>query len=169
MSIFRPGEYKESIFHIDLDKLKQRGIKAIMLDLDNTLVEWNAPEPTEDLRRWLEKVKALGFVTCIVSNNSGPRVSQFAAKVGVPFISKATKPRRKGFSEAMERLGVTPQQTAVVGDQIFTDVLGGNRSGAHTILVVPINRNEFFGTRLVRVAERLVLRSLNRQGMLTKE
>lgn len=169
MRILRPAEYRESIFHIDLDKLKQKGIRAILLDLDNTLVKWNAPEPTEELRRWLEKVKALGFETCIVSNNSGSRVSHFAAKVGVPFIPKATKPRRKGFREAMARLGVRPEETAVVGDQIFTDVWGGNRSGAHTILVMPIAKQEFFGTKIVRLAERWVLRRLDRRGWLAEE
>jgi uncharacterized protein len=163
----RPAEYRRSIFAIDLEKLKTRGFRAIMLDLDNTLVRWNHPDPTPDLLAWLERVQQMGFKVCIVSNNSGPRVSEFAGKVGVPFIPKAIKPRRKGFREAMARLGVTPEQTVVVGDQIFTDVLGGNRSGAHTILVVPIDPREFFGTRLVRQVERWVLAYLDRKGLLT--
>jgi len=169
VSMLRPGEYRESIFKIDLDRLKQRGIRAIMLDLDNTLVEWNRPEPPDGLVNWLEAVRARGFAVCIVSNNSGSRVGLFARKIGIPFISKAAKPRRKGFREAMALLGVTPAETAVVGDQIFTDVLGGNRAGAHTILVVPLNPREFVGTRLVRTVERIILRYLDRQGLLTRE
>lgn len=167
MATLRPGEYRESIFKIDLERLRQRGIRAIMLDLDNTLVQWNHPEPPAGLVVWLERVKAAGFSVCIVSNNSGTRVSQFAGKVGIPFIAKAGKPRRKGFRAAMALLGVTPAQTAVVGDQIFTDVLGGNRAGAHTILVVPLDPREFIGTRLVRTVERLILRFLDRKGLLT--
>lgn len=169
MRILRPAEYRRSIFEIDLSRLKQMGKRAIMLDLDNTLVRWNDPDPTPGLLTWLDAVKAKGFQTCIVSNNSGPRVREFAAKVGIPFISKATKPRRKGFREAMELLGVTPELSVVVGDQIFTDVLGGNRSGAYTILVVPIDPREFFGTRLVRLVERRVLNYLDRKGFLTEE
>lgn len=167
MSLLRPAEYHRSIFEIDLDKLKARGYKAIMLDLDNTLVKWNHPDPTPNLLTWLEQVKRMGFAPCIVSNNSGPRVREFAAKVSVPFVSKAAKPRRKGFREAMERLGVAPEHTVVIGDQIFTDVLGGNRSGAYTILVVPIDPREFFLTQIVRKVERRVLRYLDRRGMLT--
>ncbi|MFZ5823834.1 MAG: YqeG family HAD IIIA-type phosphatase [Bacillota bacterium] len=169
MRILRPAEYRQSIFEIDLARLKQKGKRAIILDLDNTLVRWNDPDPTPGLMTWLDEVKAKGFVVCIVSNNSGARVSEFAAKVGIPFVPKATKPRRKGFREAMEQLGVTPEETVVVGDQIFTDVLGGNRSGAYTILVVPIDPREFIGTRLVRQVERRVLRYLDRKGLLTEE
>lgn len=168
MRILRPAEYLQSIFEIDLARLKQLGKRAIILDLDNTLVRWNDPDPTPGLLTWLDEVKAKGFLPCIVSNNSGPRVSEFAAKVGIPFIPKATKPRRKGFREAMARLGVTPAETVVVGDQIFTDVLGGNRSGAYTILVVPIDPREFIGTRIVRQVERQVLRYLNRKGLLAR-
>ena len=169
MRILRPAEYRQSIFDIDLARLKQKGKRAIILDLDNTLVRWNDPDPTPGLMTWLDEVKARGFVVCIVSNNSGPRVSEFAAKVGIPCVPKATKPRRKGFREAMEQLGVTPEETVVVGDQIFTDVLGGNRSGAYTILVVPIDPREFIGTRLVRRVERRLLRYLDRKGLLTEE
>jgi HAD superfamily phosphatase (TIGR01668 family) len=89
--------------------------------------------------------------------------------VGIPFVSKATKPRVKGFAAAMELLGVRPEETVVVGDQIFTDILGGNRAGAYTILVVPIDPREFLGTRLVRVVERRVLNYLQRQGLLTEK
>jgi len=164
--ILRPAEYHRSIFDVDLDKLKARGFRAIMVDLDNTLVKWNHPDPTPALLTWLAQAKEKGFQLCIVSNNQGPRVSLFAEKIGIPFISKATKPRRKGFREGMALLGVTPEQTVVIGDQIFTDVLGGNRSGAYTILVMPIDPKEFVLTRGVRLIERRVLRHLARNGML---
>lgn len=169
MQLLRPKEYRRSIFDIDLDMLKRKGFRAIMLDLDNTLVMWNEPEPTPGLMVWLDKVRAKGMQVCIVSNNSGSRVSEFASKVGIPFISKAIKPRRKGFREAMARLGVNPQETVVVGDQIFTDILGGNRAGAYTILVVPIDPREFFLTQIVRKVERRILRYLMRRGLLPEE
>jgi HAD superfamily phosphatase (TIGR01668 family) len=169
VSNLRPAEYRKSIFAIDLDKLKARGYRAIMVDLDNTLVQWNHPDPTPALLGWLHRVQQLGFKACIVSNNSGARVREFAAKVNIPFISKATKPRRKGFRDAMALLSVTPSETVVVGDQLFTDILGGNRAGAHTILVVPIDPKEFVLTQLVRQVERRVLNYLTRNGLLLDE
>lgn len=169
MQILRPAEYRRSIFAIDLDKLKRLGYRAIMLDLDNTLVRWNHPDPTPPLVEWLRRVRAMGFLPCIVSNNSGSRVSEFAAKLDIPFISNAVKPRRRGFREAMNLLGVQPGETVVVGDQIFTDILGGNRAGAYTILVVPIDPKEFFLTQLVRKVERRLLRHLHRKGLRAEE
>lgn len=169
MRLLRPAEYRRSIFEIDLDRLKQQGYKAIMLDLDNTMVKWNDPDPTPGLMDWLAKVQQMGFKPCIVSNNSGRRVREFAAKVEIPFIPKAIKPRRAGFRKAMEKLGVTPGETVVVGDQIFTDILGGNRSGAYTILVVPIDPRELLFTQMVRKVERRVLNYLDRKGLLLRD
>jgi HAD superfamily phosphatase (TIGR01668 family) len=145
------------------------GIKAVLLDLDNTLVEWNNPEPTVELKQWLAAVRARGMQPCLVSNNRGARVSEFAAKVGLPYVSRAVKPRRKGFREAMAKLGVTPAQTAVVGDQLFTDILGGNRSGAYTILVQPLHPRELLWTRMMRRFERPLLRRWHAEGLRPEE
>lgn len=169
MGGLRPQEYHNSIFEIDLEKLRRMGKRAIILDLDNTLVRWNDPAPTPALLEWLAAVRGHGLKPCIVSNNSGPRVSEFASRAGVPFVCNAAKPRRKGFARAMQQLGVEPHETVVVGDQLFTDILGGNRAGAYTILVVPIDRREFIGTRLVRMIERRVLNHLRRRGLLSPE
>ncbi|HEY8347602.1 MAG TPA: YqeG family HAD IIIA-type phosphatase [Symbiobacteriaceae bacterium] len=169
MLSLRPGAYYRSIFHIDLERLKQQGFRAILLDLDNTMVPWNDPEPTPELLAWLQRVREMGFQVCIVSNNKGRRVREFATRLGIPFVSKAIKPRRKGFREAMALLQVPPRECVVVGDQLFTDILGGNRAGAHTILVMPMDRREFLFTRLVRTVERKVLRYLDRRGLLRQE
>lgn len=160
-----PDLYVKSIFHIDLDELYRRGIRAIITDLDNTLVAWDDPLPNERLFTWLKGVQSRGFSVFIVSNNSQERVRKFAEAFGVPAISKAIKPRRGAFRTACESLGVTPKQTAVVGDQIFTDVLGGNRLGLYTILVVPVSGKEFFGTKIMRAMERFVLRRLKMRGL----
>lgn len=164
LHLLRPAESQKSIYEIDLDKLWQQGVRAVILDLDNTLVRWNDPEPTPRLISWLDTLRSKGFSICIVSNNGSRRVGGMADRLGVPYICHATKPRRSGFHRAMERCGVTPQETAVVGDQLFTDIFGGNRSGAYTILVTPIDTQEFFGTRFLRVIERMVMRYLARRG-----
>ena len=160
-----PDLYVKSVYHINLEDLRQRGIKAIIADLDNTLVAWDVPLPSERLFQWLKGVQDSGFSVFIVSNNAKDRVQKFAEAFGVPAISKAVKPRRKAFRAACEAMGVTPDETAVVGDQIFTDVLGGNRMGLYTILVVPVSGKEFIGTKIVRTVERFVLRKLKLRGL----
>jgi len=163
-----PTWFVESIYDLDLDKLWQHGIRGIITDLDNTLIEWNGPEPDERLLEWTRRVRERGFKVCIVSNNGHLRVEAFARHLDVPFLSKAGKPRRRGLRAAMDILGTTPQTTALLGDQVFTDVLGGNRLGLTTILVRPIAKKEFLGTRMVRRVEGLVLAALRRRGMLDK-
>jgi len=160
-----PDLYVKSVFHINLEELYQKGVRAIITDLDNTLVAWDDPLPNERLLGWLKGVQSRGFSVYIVSNNSSDRVEKFAEAFGVPAISKAIKPRRKAFRIACDSMGVTPNQTAVVGDQIFTDVLGGNRLGVYTILVVPVSDKEFFGTKIMRAFERFVLRKLKVRGL----
>lgn len=158
MERFHPAEYVRSIYDIDLRALRQRGVRGIICDLDNTLVAWDSSETAPELRRWLADAKSAGIQVCIVSNNGRTRVGNFAEPLGLPFVANAAKPRRKAFRKAMELLGTSPRETAVIGDQVFTDVFGGNRQGMHTILVVPISRQEFIGTRLVRLIEQFVLR-----------
>lgn len=160
-----PDYYVKSVYDLDLDALYARGIRAIITDLDNTLVSWDDPLPNAGLLEWLKKVQDKGFSVYIVSNNSQERVRKFAQAFGVPAISKAVKPRRRAFRMACEAMGVTLAETAVIGDQIFTDVLGGNRLGVFTILVVPVSDKEFIGTKIMRKLESLVLRKLKARGL----
>lgn len=165
IKLLTPDVYVKSIYHIDLDKLKKKGITAIIADLDNTLAAWDDLLPGQKLVEWLAKVRDQGFKVFIVSNNKKARVDKFAEALGVPAIPKAIKPRRGAFRLALDTLGVTPQQAAVVGDQIFTDVLGGNRLGLFTILVIPVSGKEFFGTKFSRAMERMILRRLKLVGL----
>lgn len=98
---------------------------------------------------------------CIVSNTRYPgRLRRLAEKLQVPFVKGRLKPRKSAFRPALELLGVAPERAAVIGDQIFTDILGGNRLGLYTILVRPLSRREFFGTKISRIFERMILRAL---------
>lgn len=161
-----PDLYVASIFDLDLERLRRHGLRGFILDLDNTLVEWGYPEPTEPLRRWVERLRAAGFRACIVSNNSPSRVQAFARSLSVPGIDKAVKPRRGAYRRAMALMGTGAAETAVVGDQVFTDILGGKRLGLYTVLVAPVSRTEFLGTRLTRMVEGAWLRHLMRRGRL---
>ncbi|MHB9145136.1 MAG: YqeG family HAD IIIA-type phosphatase [Symbiobacteriia bacterium] len=168
LSALVPTWYVESIYDLDLDKLWERGIRGIITDLDNTLVAWNAPDPDERLLAWVKGVRERGIAVCIASNNGHLRVEAFAAHLDVPFLAKVRKPLRRGLQAAMDLLGTDATSTVLLGDQIFTDVLGGNRLGLPTVLVRPISQREFFGTRIVRRVERVVLGILRHQGKLLK-
>ncbi|MEW6621698.1 MAG: YqeG family HAD IIIA-type phosphatase [Bacillota bacterium] len=153
----KPNLYINSIYHLDFKKLCKRGIKGIIVDLDNTITEWNNPDISDKAVDWFKSMIENNLKACIVSNNNENRVVRIANLLGIPYIAKANKPRTGAFKRAMTAMGTVPQETAVVGDQIFTDILGGNRLNLYTILVVPLNDKEFIGTRVVRVIERKVL------------
>lgn len=165
LSRLRPQLFLDSVQAIDLRLLRRQGIRGIIVDLDNTLAGWQAPRPTAEVLRWLRRMRSGGVQAVILSNNRVARVERFAAECGVPFISNAGKPRMRNFRRAMELIGTTVRDTAVVGDQMFTDILGGNRMGLFTILVAPVNRHEFVGTRAVRKVESAVLRHFRRSGL----
>lgn len=134
-------------------RLASLRVAGLILDLDNTLTPWNEPTCPRDVAEWLRAIQASGVSSVIVSNNGGSRVRDFAALVGLPAVSRARKPRRSAFREGLKRLGTRPRDTLVVGDRVLMDIVGGNRSGLRTVLVDPMSRQEFWGTRLVRLAE----------------
>lgn len=138
----------------------------MIVDLDNTLLAWHDPAPCCRLESWMSDLRSSGLKACIVSNNFPDRVNAIASTFGIPGIAKASKPRSRAFFEAMRLMRTSPGSTAVIGDQVFTDILGGNRLGLYTILVQPTSRREFVGTKIVRAFESLVLWMLRRNGML---
>lgn len=164
---FKADRVCGSIFDLDGPALAERGITLLLADLDNTLAPYGVPLPADKVRAWNEKLKAAGVTLFILSNNrhaERPRV--FCEALGVPFIGHAGKPKADSFFKAMEQMGASPAQTAIVGDQIFTDVLGGNRAGVTTILVKPIRLAGNPG-RYLRYAAELPFRALSELG--TKE
>lgn len=149
----------DSVFDIPLDELWDKGIRGIITDLDNTLVGAKVATATPELVRWLKQVQEKGFQVVIVSNNNRLRVSAFADPIVVPYISSAKKPMNAAFRRAMSLMKLSAHQTAVVGDQMLTDVLGGNRLGLYTILVQPVAiGDEGFFTRINRRIERMAQR-----------
>lgn len=165
-SMLCPNQVAESVLDINLSDLSCQGIKGLILDLDNTLLGWDAAELSPQMRDWVSKARRYGFGLCIASNGLNTRVRTIADLLTIPAIAKATKPRKRPFRLALELLDVAPQQAAVVGDQIFTDILGGNRMDIYTILINPISRKELGTTRMVRCVERRVLCYLQKRGLL---
>jgi HAD superfamily phosphatase (TIGR01668 family) len=160
LDLLRPWRIYDSIADVSLTELSRLGIGGIIIDIDNTLTEWRSPFMPEAAAAWLEQADREQIKICCMSNNSARYFRDFARRAGVPFIPKAQKPRRHSFRKAMEIMGTTPGQTAVIGDQLFTDILGGNRMRLLTILVTPISKREFFGTRLMRLVEAQFIRKL---------
>lgn len=138
-----PNFLFENIYTIDLDRLRARGIRLLLADLDNTLVPYAVKTPTDEVRAWKDRLEEAGITLFILSNSRKPgRAQRFAQDLGVPYEGHVGKPKSGGFRRAMDRMGVTPDQTAIVGDQIFTDIWGGNNAGVLTLMVKPIQ----FGT-----------------------
>jgi len=164
---FRPDVYVEHIADVDPAGLQARGFEAILLDLDNTLLPWRSSIVPEECGRWVERAKQLGLKLCIVSNTHNPRrLNTIAADLDISAISRALKPRSHGFDRAARTLGCEPGKCVVVGDQLLTDMLGGNLAGMYTILVKPMHTREFIGTKISRMIEWPILRHLRKTGRL---
>ncbi len=156
LEIFYPQKIMESVYHISFENMWDRGIRGLIFDIDNTLVPHGAPAD-EKVKELFRHLHCLGFKTCLVSNNKLPRVESFAKEVDSLFIYKAGKPSTKGYEQAMKQMRTHPGTTVFVGDQIFTDILGANRSGIYSVLVKPINPKEEIQIVLKRYPEKLIL------------
>lgn len=155
-----------TVYEINLDELQARGVRGIITDLDNTLVGAKEALATPELVQWLDAVRSRGFQVVIVSNNNDSRVGKFAAPLQIPYIHAARKPASKAFRKALNVLQLPAEHTVVIGDQMLTDVLGGNRMGLFTILVAPIApMDEGIMTRVNRRIERIALKSLRKKGL----
>lgn len=139
--------------------LHDSGISTLLLDVDNTMTTHDNPVPAEGVAEWIDAMKAEGFRLIVVSNNSEERVSPFAGLIGLEFVSMARKPLPSGFRRACTLAGVLPKEAAVVGDQIFTDILGGNLLGAYTILTEPYQLEDMPFFKLKRALEKPVISS----------
>lgn len=153
---FYPDEYLDSAYAVDFQKWYQRGYRGVLFDIDNTLVPHGAPADAR-ARALFARLAKLGMKCCLISNNQLPRVKPFADEVGAYFIENAHKPSRKGYQEAMRRMGTSRADTLFVGDQLFTDVFGARRAGIYSILVKPIHPKEEIQIVLKRRLERIVL------------
>ena len=128
-----------SIIDLSPEWFHNRGIRLMLLDFDNTVVAYTVTEPSEAFLQWLQCTREAGVDVMIVSNSrKSHRVPDFCEKWGLPYIRRAGKPSPKGIRSAMERYAAKPEETALAGDQTFTDVLGSNFAGVTSVLVYPI-------------------------------
>lgn len=159
MSVFYPSKMFRSVSDISPEQLKALGISALILDVDNTLTTHNNPVPDTEVLKWLEVMREHGIRLVIASNNSGARIGAFAEKLGLDYVARAAKPLPIGFWRVARRMGLSAKSFGVVGDQIFTDTLGGNLFGAKTFLVRPMQPEKGPLFRLKRKIEVPILKA----------
>lgn len=157
-NLFKPVMVRRRLTDLDVEELRTRGIEALIIDLDNTLLPWDSDTPGPETLDWLRRARASGMRLCILTNNKKNRTQSISQTLGIRGIWSATKPFPYGFSRALSHLQVPRSRCAVVGDQLFTDILGGNAAGFATILVDPLSVREMAWTRFVRGIERTLLR-----------
>lgn len=164
MPFFAPDFYFETYAGASVPFLKEQGIRALVLDIDNTLEPYENAEPSEGVRAWFAALAEAGISAAFVSNNDKQRVDTFNATLGLIAYSKAKKPFAKKVKSAMKEMGVTKESTLFMGDQIFTDVLAARFAGIRVALVPPIKDKTDALTRFKRWLERPIMKRFFRRN-----
>ncbi|MFA9414074.1 MULTISPECIES: YqeG family HAD IIIA-type phosphatase [unclassified Streptococcus] len=158
----------EAVYDLRPDALRAQGIKAVLVDLDNTLIAWNNPDGTPELRGWLDEMTEAGLPVVVVSNNKQSRVERAVERFGVDFVSRAMKPFAYGINKAIARYGFGRDEVVMVGDQLMTDIRAAHRAGIRSILVRPLVTTDAWNTKINRFRERRVLQKIeDKYGQLT--
>lgn len=165
LKLFCPCRVIPAISEMVPEELFGRGIRGVILDLDNTVVPWGEEEVPPAHLAWTASAKECGLKLCLVSNSRARRTKKIARQLAIPWVSWALKPLSRGFLQAMKILDVSPLEIAVIGDQLLTDVLGGNRQGFYTVLVSPLSQREFITTKFNRILEAMAIKKLRTQGL----
>ncbi len=157
MSIY-PRCYFNKITDIGIETFKDNGIEAIILDVDNTLLDFDL-NVVEGLEEWFRVLSENNIKALIVSNsNKTDKIEKVASLLNIEYIKFALKPLKTGLKKAQKKLGIENQKIAVIGDQIFTDVIGANRCKMFSILVKPLNEKDLWMTRFKRPIENFVIK-----------
>jgi len=156
---FFPDRNVETVRDVDYEELKNSGIRAVIFDLDNTLALWGEEELESEVLDLFEDLQSRGLKVAVLSNSKKKKIKDFVAELPFPHLFNAGKPKSCGFEKILDELGVEAEETAMVGDQLFTDVLGANRMNMYTIQVEPLDPDqEYKFTRINRLAESILLR-----------
>lgn len=153
-----PTFYLPSVLDIAPIRIRERGFDSVLLDLDNTLLPRGEDEIPTDIRAWCESLADHDIRACLVSNNWQGRIQQVAGDLGFHLVSKAIKPLPPAFLLGLRKLGSTRRSTMMIGDQLFTDVLGATLLGMQTAMVLPLAAHDLPHTLMLRRVERLYIR-----------
>jgi len=164
---YKPTYIVEAVYQLTPQMLKDKGIKAVLVDLDNTLIAWNNPLGTPEMRAWLDEMKKEEMPVVVVSNNKYPRIKKAVEPFGIDFVSRSIKPFTRGFRIAKKRLGLENKEMLMVGDQLMTDIRGANRAGIPSVLVKPLIESDAWITKFNRARERRVMKKLKENYDMT--
>ncbi len=153
LRLLRPDESVDSVFAIDLKRLRGEGLTGLILDIDNTIMPYSRLEIPPAVMRWIEEAEEENFDICFVSNTLQKRAEFVESTFGLPAYSQCMKPMTRYLIRAQRSIDSSPENIAMIGDQIFTDIVAGNRAGCHTILVDPLEDRDFVLTRGLRWLE----------------
>ncbi|MDD6388499.1 MAG: YqeG family HAD IIIA-type phosphatase [Bacilli bacterium] len=168
MEIYVPDMYKKSIYVIDYKKLKESGIKCLLFDLDNTLVPYSVKKPTKKVKDLFKSLQEQGFKVIIFSNSGKKRLQPFKEELAVDVCPRAFKPSTKKFISIMKELKYNESEVAIIGDQMLTDIIGGNKVGITTILTHPITKKDMIFTYINRYREKKIIKKLSKAGLFYK-
>ncbi|MBR5473563.1 MAG: YqeG family HAD IIIA-type phosphatase [Clostridia bacterium] len=152
--LFKPDVKLHGITDITVELLNEYNIKALLLDVDNTMSTHHGVVLTDGLMEWIAAMQQSGIKLMVLSNSKKARIEPFAARIGLPFISLGCKPLPSGYLRGVKALGEKRKNVAIVGDQIFTDILGGNTVGVKTILLTPIKPEDGWSFKVRRKLEK---------------
>ncbi len=157
--IFYPDYYCDKVTDITLELLERNNIKGLILDVDNTLIDYDK-NLLKGAEEWVKRLKQKGLKFIILSNsNQEEKVKNVASILEIPYFYFATKPLKRGFKKAQKELQLEKNEIAVIGDQIFTDIIGANRSKMFSILVNPVAKKDLFMTKIKRPLEEMIVKS----------
>ncbi len=154
---FWPTSYAERISEIDIAKLGVAGIRGALIDLDNTLVGYRTHEPLPEESAWIARAQAAGIQVVMLTNNGRPWAREVAELLNIPIVPNARKPLQGGYRRALALMQLPKEAVIVIGDQLFTDILGARICGLDTILVPPLSKHDPWNTHWLRRFERVVL------------
>ena len=162
---FYPTYRYDKVENIPYSLIEKDNIKLIMIDMDNTIIDFNKREYSKEIKEWAERMNRNGIKLYILSNSIfGKQVRRIASELGMKYYYNAGKPFLKGFLTIQKNENIQKENILMIGDQVFTDIWGGNRFGVKTILVRPINASERMHTKFKRPIEKVILRRMNKKG-----
>ncbi len=165
MEKYVPDMYQKSIYEINYQRLFDRGIKCLLFDLDNTLVPYNIKEPNEKLSELFNNLKKIGFRIIIFSNSGKKRLKIFKDSLEVDCCARAMKPFAGKFLKVLDEYKYNINEVAIIGDQLLTDIKGGNMVGITTIFINPISKKDHFATSFNRFVERRIIKKLSKKDV----
>ncbi len=169
MRWFQPKYYVKNFEHISIERLQKAGIRLLLCDIDNTLVSYDEPYPNERVIQFIDKIQASGIEVALCSNATKQRATRFSKILHVSQTYYfSCKPMPFNFRRAMKEHHLNANQVALVGDQLFTDILGGNWSGLYTILTAPISVKDSLPTKINRQFEQIIYRYFEKKGILKR-